>query len=409
MTAVCHRHSSNMRSITLVLLALLTQTVSSGSWFYLDQHSELGVIVPRKLKRATVQNSVSRDSDKTKETLICHGLSLNLNGCVNTSQTEKDPEEKKEEYRYVDKHEVKPHVSYSPTDGPNSILLVTEIDSYNLRTSLNYNHVCSMSALLKSGTHRSNIIALILVQQWKTSLQLSVCKTPSMFYSTRCSNDAFITHPDKINESKQSRSSLHSKCVALILGATLLLVICTIALIALSKVIPVCLSHLTVVMLFTLTMHCFLPSVAVHHLSERSLLASLVWGLGRAVYAAVAGRVVINIMKICHLTQQQTRALSVLLFFFSMIYNFLSGNKNRKHWSSNMHLEGVGSALGYFEQTELLALFYWVFVSFPPLLQTIQTKMNRLRVLFHLQLVTCLQNSRIAKKYELVVEVSGMI
>ncbi|XP_036070868.1 uncharacterized protein LOC112149879 isoform X2 [Oryzias melastigma] len=359
MTAVCHRHSSNMRSITLVLLALLTQTVSSGSWFYLDQHSELGVIVPRKLKRATVQNSVSRDSDKTKETLICHGLSLNLNGCVNTSQTEKDPEEKKEEYRYVDKHEVKPHVSYSPTDGPNSILLVTE--------------------------------------------------TPSMFYSTRCSNDAFITHPDKINESKQSRSSLHSKCVALILGATLLLVICTIALIALSKVIPVCLSHLTVVMLFTLTMHCFLPSVAVHHLSERSLLASLVWGLGRAVYAAVAGRVVINIMKICHLTQQQTRALSVLLFFFSMIYNFLSGNKNRKHWSSNMHLEGVGSALGYFEQTELLALFYWVFVSFPPLLQTIQTKMNRLRVLFHLQLVTCLQNSRIAKKYELVVEVSGMI
>lgn len=162
-------------------------------------------------------------------------------------------------------------------------------------------------------------------------------------------------------------------------------------------------------MLFTLTMHCFLPSVAVHHLSERSLLASLVWGLGRAVYAAVAGRVVINIVKICHLTQQQTRALSVLLFFFSMIYNFLSGNKNRKHWSSNMHLEGVGSALGYFEQTELLALFYWVFVSFPPLLQTIQTKMNRLSVLFHLQLVTCLQNSRIAKKYELVVEVSGMI
>lgn len=52
---------------------------------------------------------------------------MNLNGCVNTSQTEKDLEEKKEEYRYVHKHELKPHVSYSPTDGPNSILLVTEV------------------------------------------------------------------------------------------------------------------------------------------------------------------------------------------------------------------------------------------------------------------------------------------
>lgn len=221
----------------------------------------------------------------------------------------------------------------------------------------------------------------------------------------------FVSFTDKNNKSKRTDLSPQSKCVgALLLGATLLLNICTMALIIPSKVIPICMSKLTVVMLFTLIMHCFLPSITIHRLSERSLIASLFWALGRTVHVAVAGRVVMSIMKICHLTQQQTRTLSVPLFLFSMIYNVFFVNKSRKHWSQHIDLEErMGSTLRYLEQMELLALFYWVLVSFPPLLQTIQAKMNRLSVLFHLQLVTCLQNSRLAKKYELVVEVSGMI
>lgn len=61
---------------------------------------------------------------------LFYSLSLNsmpFNRFVNTSQTGKDPEKKKAECRCVHKPEVIPYVSYCPTDGPNSTLLVTEV------------------------------------------------------------------------------------------------------------------------------------------------------------------------------------------------------------------------------------------------------------------------------------------
>lgn len=176
----------------------------------------------------------------------------------------------------------------------------------------------------------------------------------------------------------------------------------------------------TVMVLITLTLHCFSASVTIHQLSEWSCVAVgiscivyLSCALSSTVSVLLACRAAHAVIKLFCLTQQQFRALpfTVLLLWLTLSPPFT--NKDLKHWFEDMLVEGsVGSTLrswAVFRQIEQLVTLHCVFVSLPSLLQCILSKRKFLSVLLYVQLVTCFQNSRVPTKYVLVIKINRLI
>lgn len=173
-------------------------------------------------------------------------------------------------------------------------------------------------------------------------------------------------------------------------------------------------------MLFILTLYCFSPSVTIHHQSEWSWVAvrisfvgCLSCALGGTVHVLIACRAAHTVVKLFCPTQPQFRALPVTVLFLWLTFSPPFPNKNLKLWFEDMLLgSSVGSTLQSWTvlgQIKLLVTLCCVFVSLPSLLQSILTKFNFLSVLLHVQLVTCLQNSRVPIKYVLVIKINRLL
>lgn len=175
-------------------------------------------------------------------------------------------------------------------------------------------------------------------------------------------------------------------------------------------------------MLFTMTLHCFSSSVNIHQPSEWSRIAvsisfaiCLSCALGRAIHVFIVCRAAHTVMKLfCFMTDnQQVRALLVTVLFIWLTFSPPFPDKTVKHWFEDVLVEGnMGSTLRSYAvlgQIELLATLYCAFVSLPSLLQSILTKLNFFSVLLNVQVVTCLQNSRVPTKYVLVIRINSLI
>ncbi len=181
-------------------------------------------------------------------------------------------------------------------------------------------------------------------------------------------------------------------------------------------------SNSPMVMLFTMTLHCFSPSVNIHQPFEWSGIAvgisfvvCLSCALGRAMHVLIACRAAHTVMKLfCFMTDnQQVRALPVTVLFIWLTFSPPFPDKTVKHCFGDILVESnVGSILrswAVLGQIEVLATLYCVFVSLPSLLQSILTTFNFFSVLLNVQVVACLQNSRVPTKYVLVIRINRLI
>lgn len=175
-------------------------------------------------------------------------------------------------------------------------------------------------------------------------------------------------------------------------------------------------SNSSIVVLFTMTWHCFSPSRSIHQPSEWSQIAvgmtfvfSLSCALGRSVHVLIACRTALSVMKLFCSTQLHCRAFHVTVLFIWLTLNPLFTNKNTRHWFEDiLVVETMGltpKSWAVLRQIELLATFF-LFVSLPSMLQSILTKLNVLSVLLNVQLITCLQNSRVPTKYVLLIKIN---
>ncbi|XP_049926819.1 uncharacterized protein LOC126406539 [Epinephelus moara] len=185
-----------------------------------------------------------------------------------------------------------------------------------------------------------------------------------------------------------------------------------------NRVSPAHGSNSTMVILFTMTLRCFSPLVTIHQRSEWSRIASrisfvvcLSFALGRTVHVLVACRASHTVIKLFCPMQQQLRALHITVLFIWLTFISPISNKNIKQWFEDELAEGnVGSTQRSWAVLEqILPTLYCVLVSLPSLLQSMLTKLNLLSVLLHLQLVACLQNSRVPRKYILVIKINRVI
>lgn len=180
-------------------------------------------------------------------------------------------------------------------------------------------------------------------------------------------------------------------------------------------------SNPTVMMLFTMTLCCFSPSVTIHQTSEWSQVAvgisfvmCLSCAMGRNVHVLITFRAAHTVMKLFCPTQQQFKVVPATVLFLWMTFSPpIPNNNDLKLWFDDLLLGGaVGSTLQYWSvlgQIELLVTLYCVFFSLPILLQSIMTKFNFLTILLHVEWVTCLQNSRVPIKYVLIIKFNRLI
>lgn len=179
-------------------------------------------------------------------------------------------------------------------------------------------------------------------------------------------------------------------------------------------------SNTTLVILLTMTLHCFSSSLTFHQFSEYShvvvkifVVICLTCALGRAVHMLFAGRTTHTVITFFCPTQQKLRALPLTVLLFWLTLSPSVPNKNLKRWFENLPDEcSVGCTQKFWAvlgQIELLATLYCIFVSLPGLLQSIVTKLNFLSVLLHVQLVTCLYNSRVPIKYVVVIKINRFL
>lgn len=178
-------------------------------------------------------------------------------------------------------------------------------------------------------------------------------------------------------------------------------------------------SNSSIVVLFTMTWHCFSPSRSIHQPFEWSqidvgmtFVFSLSCALGRTVHVLIACRTALSVMKLFCSTQLHCRALPVTVLFIWFILNPPFTNKNTRHWFEDILVdETMGltpKSWAVLRQIELLAIFYCLFVSLPSMLQSILTKLNVLSVLLNVQLITYLQNSRVPTKYVLLIKINQL-
>lgn len=178
-------------------------------------------------------------------------------------------------------------------------------------------------------------------------------------------------------------------------------------------------SNTTLVILFTMTFPCFSPSLTFYQFSKYShvvvkifVVICLTCALGRAVHMLLAGRTTHTVITLFCPTQQKLRAVPITVLLFWLTLSPSVPNKNLKCWfESLLNENSVGCTLKFWAvlgQIELLATLYCIFVSLPGLVQSIVTKLNFLSVLLHVQLVTCLHNSRVPIKYVVVIKINRL-
>lgn len=178
-------------------------------------------------------------------------------------------------------------------------------------------------------------------------------------------------------------------------------------------------SNSMMAMFFTMTLQCFSASVTLHQPSVWSPVAVriscvlfLSCGLGRTVHVLIVCRAAKTVMHLLCPTHQHFRALPVTVLFIWLTFSSPFPSKTRKHFFEETLVEGGVGSRGYWAlsgKIELLATLLCVFVSLSSLLQSILTKLNVLSVLLHVQLVSCLQNSRGPTKYVLVININRVI
>lgn len=181
-----------------------------------------------------------------------------------------------------------------------------------------------------------------------------------------------------------------------------------------NRVSPAHGSNSTMMMLFTVTFHCFVPSGNTSQPSDRlavriSLMVCLFCALEITVHVLIDCRAAHSVIRLFCPIQQQFRVLPVTVFIIWLTLSSPFPNMNIKHWSEDMLVEGSVGSWAVLGQIELLTALYLVFLSLPSLLKSILTRLTFLSVLVHVQLVTCVHNSRVATKYELFIKITGLI
>ncbi|XP_047450865.1 uncharacterized protein LOC125013943 isoform X2 [Mugil cephalus] len=311
---------------------------------------------------------------------ICHGRGVPLScllfsGCVNVLQ-------RAEGNGHVGKCKMLQFAVYFPSK-TGCPLVKTEITPGN--------HGTNMCLLLRSMTRCAHITAL--VYQWRTKRCACTCKMPSMFYSTSAGCVGVVQPAD-------SDRWVGRFCLA----AVLLLSVYT----RLTRRD----SDSSTGMLFTLTLRSFSPSVTVYRQSERSIIAvCLSCALRRTVHVLIACRAAHTVMKRFRPRQQHFRILPVTVLFLWLTFCSPLGLESVKNVSRDGLVEYVESTQRacVLAQTEVLAALCSMLVLLTTLLQSVLTKLNVLSVLFHVQLVTCLQDSVVPRKYILIVKISRFI
>lgn len=177
-------------------------------------------------------------------------------------------------------------------------------------------------------------------------------------------------------------------------------------------------NNATMVIFFTMTFHCYPPTHNRQQPSEWSQVAveislaiCLSCALGRAVHILLACRTAHTVIASLCPTQQKLRALpvTVLLLWFTFNLSFQKKNVKLEDVFTDTNAGSTLKSWVVLGQLELLATLYCMFVSLPSLLQSILTKLYLLSVFLHVQLVTCLQNSRMPIKYVLVIKINRVI
>ncbi|XP_044059583.1 uncharacterized protein LOC122879491 [Siniperca chuatsi] len=438
-----------------------------------ERSAEMSVALDRILTQRRIK----------KDYALFPGVTLNgmlFNGCVNLLQRVKGTVIGEKQNMDVYKCEFQQLLVYFLSK-TSCLLLTIEIKTDNHSTHLNYRSICPSSVLLRSVAHCPHIITLVLVDHWKTMECVCICKEcnlevkvlqgflyrergpafpeffisilsesqvspmsseesqkayvricyvkmPPNLYVPLCPKEAFLTQADGnkftvyTGRVESVRPTDTSRWVTRFFLAAVLLLGIYMRRIKISpnRISPTHGNNSTMVMLFTMTLHYFSPSVTIYQPSEWSRIAvgtsfvvCLSCALRRTVHVLIACRAAHTVMTLFCTTQQQFRSLRFTVLFIRLTFSPPFPNKNVKHWFQDILVEGnVGSTprswavLGHIE---LLATLYCVFVSLPSLLQSLLTKQNFLSVLLNVQLVTCLQNSRIPTEYVLVIKINRLI
>ncbi|XP_034557816.1 uncharacterized protein LOC117825935 [Notolabrus celidotus] len=187
-----------------------------------------------------------------------------------------------------------------------------------------------------------------------------------------------------------------------------------------NRVSPAHASSSTMIVLISMTLHSFSPSATFQQPSElspigirMSFVVSLTCALGRTVHVITACRTALSVLRLFGNTHLKFRALPAVLLFMWLTVSPPFVNKCVKLWFEDKPVENrEGSILksqSVLGQVELLVALCCVFVSLSSLLQSILAKTQFLSVLLNVQLVTCLQISRVPTKYILVIKISRLI
>ncbi|XP_035799571.1 uncharacterized protein LOC118469644 [Amphiprion ocellaris] len=460
-----------MTTVTFVFLTLFTWLASSGTWLSQCGHHEETASRSASCKNAVIHISDKTNLTRNRYSEMSIAFEefscMCFNGCPNLFKRVTVNAEK--ENWHVCKCTVQPFLVLflSKTSG---LLLTIETKYHNQSTDLSYRTICTSCLLLRSVADCAHIITPVLVYNKKTMDYFCICevcdlevkilqgfvhrgprcgfseclifilshiqvssegkrayisifcvKIPSS--SAQCTKEAFLTPADGIKfpacrgrmKSVQPTDSSRWTGRCFLLAVLVLAVYTTRIKISSNRVSPVRDNNSTIVRLFAVTLSCFSPSLSIYQLSEFSIITvSLCCTLGRTVHVLIACKAAHTVMK--HFSpaqQQQFIALPVTALCLWMTLCGSFSNKNMNYFSTDVLAEdNVGSALRSWAvsgHVQLLVTLCCVFVSLPSLLQSILTKLNILNIVFHLQLVMCLQNSRIPTKYVLVIKISGLI
>nr|XP_043876097.1 uncharacterized protein LOC122765760 [Solea senegalensis] len=166
---------------------------------------------------------------------------------------------------------------------------------------------------------------------------------------------------------------------------------------------PVSDSNSTMMMLLIMTLHRLSPPV-IQQPYITVVISSAVclsYALIRAANVSLACKVACKMMKGLCLLRQRLWSLpfTFMLLWFPCRLLFLDKIEDND----------FGSTLRYWALLELLVTLYCMSILLPSLLQFILMKLDFLSVHLHVQLVTCLQNSRVPTKYVLVMKIHRFI
>ncbi|XP_025753626.1 uncharacterized protein LOC106097071 isoform X2 [Oreochromis niloticus] len=370
-----------MTTVTFVFLTLFIWVLSCDTWLNLDQYEHYE---ETKAFAALCKNVAIHDNDNTKLTQTCDRISEMSVGSNNIFTQEI----KTDCTVYVD-------LALNCMASNGCVHLLQEY-RYTVKEDKESKHV-----------HKCRILQFLVYLLSKTNCVLHVTQMSSKVYSTHYPKEVFLTPADGVRVTvytgKIVQPTDSSKWVGKIFQAALLLFAMHMTRIDMSSS-RVSLHH-----------NCnFSPSVNMYQPSQWCIiLACLTSVVGRTVHVLIIFKAAHPVMKLSFSTHYRLNALLVTVLLIWLTFSIFFLNNNMKHMSKDLLIEGTdGSALrswGVLRQIELLATLCCVLVSLSSLRQSILTKVSFLSILFHVQLVTCHQNSRIPTKYLLIVKINRLI